>query len=271
APRAAARAGPAHRPRHRAGAPDGGASPDRPRRHSGRTGTGRCAGHAVPCRVVRSRDRFRHLLSHRAPGRRAARSGAGARARRNVRSRDAAEPAALASGARLRPKDPLEQRAAVRTSPARHPLVRPLPGMPRMTWLELAPFIGLGIVSNTVFPMPFEPLLVAFGGGRTSGELVVLCLLGSLCAGAGALVDVGCLGVARRKIQRRQGPAVGPRAGIRFYLFTAAAGLLPLPFSLVRIGLLRTRPDPLLFAGIVALARYPRYLVIVFAWGALAL
>ncbi|HLS47354.1 MAG TPA: hypothetical protein VK012_02480 [Gemmatimonadales bacterium] len=140
-----------------------------------------------------------------------------------------------------------------------------------MTWLELAPFIGLGIVSNTVFPMPFEPLLVAFGGGRTSGELVVLCLLGSLCAGAGALVDVGCLGVARRKIQRRQGPAVGPRAGIRFYLFTAAAGLLPLPFSLVRIGLLRTRPDPLLFAGIVALARYPRYLVIVFAWGALAL
>jgi hypothetical protein len=39
----------------------------------------------------------------------------------------------------------------------------------------------------------------------------------------------------------------------------------------VRAGLLHARPSPFLFAAIVALARYPRYLVTVFAWGALPL
>ncbi|HEU4828127.1 MAG TPA: hypothetical protein VFT04_02925 [Gemmatimonadales bacterium] len=140
-----------------------------------------------------------------------------------------------------------------------------------MTWLELVPFFGLGILSNTVFPMPFEPLLVAYSGGRTDSDLAVLCLLGSLCAGAGALVDAGWLGVVRRRMRRRLEVPADMRAGLRFYLFTAAAGLLPIPFTLVRAGLLHARPRPLLFAGIVAVARYPRYLVIVFAWGALAL
>ena len=141
-----------------------------------------------------------------------------------------------------------------------------------MTWLELASFLGLGVLSNTVFPMPFEPILVAFGGGRPDGQLALLCLLGSLCAGAGALVDAGCFGVARRRMTRLNASAsAGRRASPRFYLFAAAAGLLPIPFTLVRVTLLQIRPRPLLFAGIVAAARYPRYLMTVHLWSAISL
>ena len=140
-----------------------------------------------------------------------------------------------------------------------------------MTGLELMLFLGLGVLSNTVFPMPFEPLLVAYSGGLDGSDMAILCLAGSLCAGLGALVDAGCLGIVRRRLQRGDAPAEGRRAGFRFYAFTAAAGLLPIPFTLVRAGLLHARPRPFLFAAIVATARYPRYLVTVFAWGALAL
>jgi membrane protein YqaA with SNARE-associated domain len=141
-----------------------------------------------------------------------------------------------------------------------------------MTWLEMASFLGLGVVSNTLFPMPFEPLLVAFSGGRTAGQLGFICLVGSLCAGVGALVDAGFLGAVRRRVQRRSSERPIDRpAGVRFYLFTGAAALLPIPFTLVRAALLRARPRPLLFASIVAVARYPRYLVTVHAWSALAL
>jgi len=141
-----------------------------------------------------------------------------------------------------------------------------------VTWLEVASFIGLGVVSNTVFPMPFEPILIAFSGGGAEVHLGLICLLGSACAGLGALVDAGCFGLVRRKVRRMNtAPAEERRAGPRFYLFAAAAGLLPIPFTLVRAGLLHLRPQPFLFAGIVAAARYPRYLVTVYAWSALSM
>ena len=141
-----------------------------------------------------------------------------------------------------------------------------------VTWLEMGSFLGLGVLANTVFPIPFEPLLVAFSGGRTAGQLAVVCLVGSLCAGVGALLDAGFLGAVRRRVQRRRSaPAIDRPAGLRFYLFTAAAAFLPIPFTLVRAGLLHARPRPLLFASIVAVARYPRYLITVLAWSALAL
>jgi membrane protein YqaA with SNARE-associated domain len=140
-----------------------------------------------------------------------------------------------------------------------------------MTGLEVVSFLGLAILANTVFPMPFEPILVAFSGGIGREAMALLCLVGSVCAGLAALVDAGCLGVVRRRLNRRLPPLDEDRATFRFYAFTAAAALLPIPFTLVRAALLHTRPQPFLFAGIVAVARYPRYLVTVFAWGALAL
>ncbi len=140
-----------------------------------------------------------------------------------------------------------------------------------MTGPEVVSFLALGILANTFFPMPFEPILVAFSGGASRGDVVRLCLAGSLCAGIAALADAGCLGIVRRRLYRRMPRADERRASVRFYVFTAAAALLPIPFTLVRAGLLHARPRPFLFAAIVAVARYPRYLVTVLTWGALAL
>jgi hypothetical protein len=140
-----------------------------------------------------------------------------------------------------------------------------------MTGFELVSFLGLGVLANTVFPMPFEPILVAFSGGAGREAVVRLCLVGSFCAGVAALVDAGCLGLVRRRINRDLPRTGERRAAFSFYAFTAAAALLPIPFTLVRAAILHTRPQPFLFAGIVAVARYPRYLVTVTAWGALAL
>lgn len=140
-----------------------------------------------------------------------------------------------------------------------------------MTGLEVVAFLGLGVLANTVFPMPFEPILVAFSGGTGREAMALLCLAGSLCAGLAALVDAGCFGVVRRRLNRRLPRTDERQATFRFYAFAATAAMLPIPFTLVRAALLHTRPQPFLFAAIVAAARYPRYLVTVFAWGALAL
>jgi hypothetical protein len=118
--------------------------------------------------------------------------------------------------------------------------------------------------------MPFEPVLVAFGGGRTGTGRIVVCAIGSLAAAVGALIDAGCFGMVRRRVQRLSGAPERP-AGSRFYILTAVAGLLPVPFSIVRASLVRVRPSPVTFAGIVAVTRFPRYLVTVHAWAMLAL
>jgi hypothetical protein len=60
-------------------------------------------------------------------------------------------------------------------------------------------------------------------------------------------------------------------ADSRFYLLAAAAGLLPIPFTLVRAAILRVRPRPIVLAGIIAVTRFPRYLVTVYAWEVLSL
>lgn len=139
-----------------------------------------------------------------------------------------------------------------------------------MTWLELGPFIGLAVLTNTAFPMPFEPVLLAFGGGRTGSGILLVCALGSVAAAAGALVDAGCFGFVRRGVRRLHGGSE-QLAGPRFYLLTAGAGLLPIPFSVVRAALVRVRPRSLVFAGIVGVTRFPRYLATVYAWKSLAL
>lgn len=141
-----------------------------------------------------------------------------------------------------------------------------------MTGFEVVPFLGLAVLTNTVFPMPFEPLLVAYANGLAPGAVVLACALGSLCAGMGALVDTTCLGIVRRRMMRGSpGSPAARMAGARFYWLVAVAALLPVPFTAVRANLLLMRPRPFLFAGIVAGFRFPRYLFTVHAWAAIAL
>lgn len=140
-----------------------------------------------------------------------------------------------------------------------------------MSWVELASFIGLGILTNTAFPIPFEPVLLAFGSGLPGSSALLVCALGSLCAAGGALVDAACFGLVRRGQWGAGSQGRERLAGRNFYLLAAAAGILPVPFTFVRAALLRVRPRPLLFAGIVGAMRFPRYVVTIQVWTALAL
>src|SRR5207244_1418112 len=87
--------------------------------------------------------------------------------------------------------------------------------------------------------------------GATTGEATLLAIVGAACAGVAALVDAWLLGRFAR--------AAAPRS---FYLLAALYAAAPLPFSTIRLLLVRERPRATRYAAIVAGARLPRYLVV---------
>jgi hypothetical protein len=137
---------------------------------------------------------------------------------------------------------------------------------------DLLLFIPLAVLTNTAFPLPFDPVLIWFAGGHTFAEACVFAGFGSGCAGLAALVDVTVIGaLGRRWGHRKAAGTPMPPAGRSFYSAAFAVALLPIPYTVVRLALLRVRPRPLLYALIVSVARLPRYLVIIRLWQTLAL
>ena len=131
-----------------------------------------------------------------------------------------------------------------------------------MTALELLAFSALAVVTNTVFPVPFEPVLLAYSAG--AGDRVwPLALLGSACAGIAAVIDAGIMRVVRGG--RDPHPGARPRAGIAFHGMVFACALLPLPFVLVRASLISARPRVAGYAVAVAVGRLPRYVFTLWA------
>lgn len=136
---------------------------------------------------------------------------------------------------------------------------------------ELLFFIPLAILTNTAFPLPFDHVLLWFASGHTFSQASVFAGFGSGCAGLAALLDLAVIGAVGRRWCGRKGSGPMRWAGRRFYLAVFLVALLPIPYTTIRLTLLRIRPRPLLYALIVSLARLPRYLVIIRLWQALAL
>ena len=130
-------------------------------------------------------------------------------------------------------------------------------------------FIPLAILSNTAFPLPFDYVLVWFAGGHSAEQAIVFAGLGSLCAGLAGLVDVAVAGTVGRRLWSETGRA--GRAGGWFYFVVFLASLLPIPFTTIRVMLLRIRPHPVVYAVVVSGGRLPRYLVTVRLWQSLAI
>jgi hypothetical protein len=136
---------------------------------------------------------------------------------------------------------------------------------------DLLLFIPLAVLTNTGFPLPFDPVLLWFTAGRTFGQASVFAGFGSGCAGLAALADVTIIGALGRRWSYRQGVGASmPRAGRGFYAAAFVVALLPIPYVTIRVALLKVRPRPLLYALVVSGARLPRYLVIVHLWQTLA-
>jgi hypothetical protein len=137
-------------------------------------------------------------------------------------------------------------------------------------WRDLLLFVPLAVLTNTAFPLSFDPVLLYFASRYDFGPACAFALLGSLCAAAGALVDMKLIGAARDLGLPGRLGALSSRRGAWLYLLTFLVALSPLPFSIVRLALLQARPDPALFGLSVGLGRLPRYVMTVYFWQSLA-
>jgi membrane protein YqaA with SNARE-associated domain len=119
-----------------------------------------------------------------------------------------------------------------------------------MTWLlELLVFVPAMIATNTPFPIPSDTVLLAFAGG--TAHAVVFATVGAACAGIGGLAE---LRVADAIVEHRERP---PRW---FYAAVVAGAALPIPFTTIRLLLLRFAPRPVAYSTAIAIGRFPRYL-----------
>ena len=130
-----------------------------------------------------------------------------------------------------------------------------------MTGVEWVCFITLAVLCNTALPIPFDPILIVFGWNRGFSGACAVAIVGSLCANVGALADIK-LG---REVQSRVSKKwlrwmphwTGRRAYLLFFLFA----LLPLPFSIVRLAVVRNPPRLVPYQIAVTMGRIPRYLI----------
>lgn len=137
--------------------------------------------------------------------------------------------------------------------------------------VELLWFVPLAVLSNTAFPLPFDHVLLWFAAGHSFTQASVFAGFGSVCAGVAAVVDVAVLSAVGRRWRAGAEVQALPSAGRGFYVAVVLVALLPIPYTTIRLALLRVRPRPLLYAVLVSGARLPRYLLLIRLWHALAL
>ena len=136
--------------------------------------------------------------------------------------------------------------------------------------LDLLLFVPLAILTNSVFPFPFEPVLIFFVERYPPGLVTMFAAVGALCAGAAGFVDIWVMrGVGKWVRRGEDGPANFHRTW--FYGSVLLAAFLPLPYVVVRLALVKGTPHPWVYALVIAAGRFPRYVLVVGAWQALAL
>ncbi len=144
----------------------------------------------------------------------------------------------------------------------------PMPAAPESV---LALFPVLAVLTNTVLPVPFEPVLLGAAALFPRDEAPVFALLGAAAAGVASLVDLKLIGRLRPFVPPGVSGKLPEWPGRRFYVWAAVIAASPLPFLIVRLAAVRRTPRALPFAIAVALGRFPRFLATVLFWQALAL
>lgn len=124
-------------------------------------------------------------------------------------------------------------------------------------WFDLILFVPIAILTNTTFPVPFEPVLLGFTAGHTQMQAFIFVVAGTLCAGIGGYVDVRFSRAICKNVARPSAMTV-----TLFYLVTTVCAFLPVPFSIVRITLLKTKPSVVPYALAIMMGRLPRYWIL---------
>jgi membrane protein YqaA with SNARE-associated domain len=140
-----------------------------------------------------------------------------------------------------------------------------------MNWVDWICFVSLAVLCNTMFPLPFDPVLILFASGQPSEPVIPMALASSICAGAAAALDVALFRHFHQRAPARWLRLLPHWRGRRIYVLTFLCALLPLPFSIVRLAIVRHPPAIIPFQVSVALGRFPRYLGVLLLWPSLRL
>ena len=134
-------------------------------------------------------------------------------------------------------------------------------------WFDLTEFVLLALLCNTVFPIPFDPVLIYFASRHAGVDAVVFAVVGGICAGVSGAGEAKALGILNSYTTHSRLRAVLPQwDGFRFYALTFLFALLPLPFSIVRLAVLQCRPRMVPYAVAIVLGRLPRYFLTINLW-----
>jgi len=134
-------------------------------------------------------------------------------------------------------------------------------------WLDLTEFVLLALLCNTIFPIPFDPVLIYFASRHAGMDAVVFAIVGGICAGLSGAGEAKALGVLNSYATHSRLRALLPHwYGFRFYVLTFLFALLPLPFSMVRLAVLQYRPRVVSYAVAIVFGRLPRYLLTIVLW-----
>jgi membrane protein YqaA with SNARE-associated domain len=138
-----------------------------------------------------------------------------------------------------------------------------------MNWIDAICFFPLAFLCNTALPVPFDPVLIYFAAHHDSKATLVFAAGASICAGLAAVAETGVL----KSLGGRMGFNDGGQFNrtLSFYFFTMLVALLPLPFSLVRLAVVRHSPKRFPYGLAVVLGRFPRYVVTAGLWHAIHL
>jgi len=139
-----------------------------------------------------------------------------------------------------------------------------------MSLLQLLLFIPLAVVTNSLLPVPFEPVLLSFVAASPLDGAWVFAIAGALGAAIGEAASVSVLRSLRARLSRGKAPAWLTRGRRRFYLWAGLVACSPLPITMVRAAAFWRQPNPIWYGVSVGLGRIPRYLLLVAAWKGLA-
>jgi uncharacterized membrane protein YdjX (TVP38/TMEM64 family) len=138
-------------------------------------------------------------------------------------------------------------------------------------WTDLLVFVPLAVLTNTAFPLAFDPVLLSVASRHSFAVASSYAALGALCAAVAGFLDAKVLGAVGSSPLGARLPALPHLIDKYFYPGVVVMALLPLPFSLVRVALVAKRPHPALYGAVVAAGRLPRYLLTVYFWQSLTL
>jgi hypothetical protein len=138
-----------------------------------------------------------------------------------------------------------------------------------MSLVDLIGFLVLAFLCNTALPLSFDPVLIFFASRVPSSAAYALAIIGSACAGVAAIADVRVSRCLKVRPYGRLLATLPSLDGVRFYILAFLVALSPLPFSIVRLAVLRRPPETIPYAIAVGLGRLPRYLLTVSLWSAL--